>query len=161
MRNTQTSLPIFPKKSQSFLYRNLPKPQMKDKKICRFALRSALRTRKRRKAEKVSWREHRIHKAASWIDLQNQGTIYKKNFSCAGGKHCWVFIAYLQNCLQQKGDVSKHLKKAYHEKWPFITLDEKGDTCVNSEVLSTVVKWLDWRTVNVIGKQCSRLRWFG
>ena len=39
-------------------------------------------------------------------------------------------------------------KKAYPEKWPFVTVDEKGDTSVNSEVHSTVVKRLDWRTVN-------------
>ena len=38
-------------------------------------------------------------------------------------------------------------KKAYHEKWPFVTIDKKGDTCVNSEVNSTVVKILDWLTV--------------
>ena len=38
-------------------------------------------------------------------------------------------------------------KKAYHEKWPFVTIDEEGDTCVNSEVHSSVVKWLDWWTV--------------
>ena len=31
-------------------------------------------------------------------------------------------------------------KKAYHEKWPFVTVDKEGDTCVNSEVRSTVVK---------------------
>ena len=31
-------------------------------------------------------------------------------------------------------------KKTYHEKWPFVTIDEEGDTCVNSEVHSTVVK---------------------
>ena len=31
-------------------------------------------------------------------------------------------------------------KKAYREKWPFITIDEKRDTFVNSEVRSTVVK---------------------
>ena len=37
--------------------------------------------------------------------------------------------------------------KASHEKWPFVTIDEKGDTCVNSEVRSTVVTWLDWQTV--------------
>ena len=38
-------------------------------------------------------------------------------------------------------------KKAYDEKWPFTTTDEKGDACMHSEVRSTVVKWLDWRTV--------------
>ena len=31
-------------------------------------------------------------------------------------------------------------KKASHEKWPLVTIGEKGDTCVNSEVRSTVVK---------------------
>ena len=31
-------------------------------------------------------------------------------------------------------------KKAYHEKLPFVTIDKKGDTCINSEVNSTVVK---------------------
>ena len=31
-------------------------------------------------------------------------------------------------------------KKAYHEKWPFVTVDKAGDTCMNSEVRSTVVK---------------------
>ena len=32
------------------------------------------------------------------------------------------------------------VKKAYHEKRPFVIVDEEGDTCVNSEVRSTVVK---------------------
>ena len=31
-------------------------------------------------------------------------------------------------------------KKASHEKWPFVTVDEKDDTCLNSEVRSAVVK---------------------
>ena len=31
-------------------------------------------------------------------------------------------------------------KKVQHEKWSFATIDEKGDTCVNSEVRSSVVK---------------------
>ena len=35
-------------------------------------------------------------------------------------------------------------KKAYHEKWSFVTIDEKGDTCLNYKVCSTVVKLLDW-----------------
>ena len=38
-------------------------------------------------------------------------------------------------------------EKAYHEKWLFVTIDKKGDTCVNSEVRSSVMKWLDWQTV--------------
>ena len=37
--------------------------------------------------------------------------------------------------------------KMYHQKWPFIFIDGKGDTFVNTEVCSTVVKLLDWRTV--------------
>ena len=32
------------------------------------------------------------------------------------------------------------LKKVHLEKWPFATVDEKGDTCVNSEVSSSIVK---------------------
>ena len=31
-------------------------------------------------------------------------------------------------------------KKVHHEKWSFAIIDEKGDTCVNSEVCSSVVK---------------------
>ena len=31
-------------------------------------------------------------------------------------------------------------KKVHLEKWSFTTVDEKGDTCVNSEVRSSVVK---------------------
>ena len=31
-------------------------------------------------------------------------------------------------------------KKVHHEKWSFTTVDEKGDTYVNSEVHSIVVK---------------------
>ena len=31
-------------------------------------------------------------------------------------------------------------KKGSHEKWPFVTVDEKGDTCINSEVPSAVMK---------------------
>ena len=32
--------------------------------------------------------------------------------------------------------------KAYCEKWPFITVDERGDTCVNSELCSSVMKMI-------------------
>ena len=31
-------------------------------------------------------------------------------------------------------------KKVHHEKWSIATVDEKGDTCMNSEVRSSVVK---------------------
>ena len=30
-------------------------------------------------------------------------------------------------------------EEAHHEKWPFVTIDEKGDTCENFEVRSTVM----------------------
>ena len=52
--------------------------------------------------------------------------------------------------------------KASHEKWPFITIDEKGDTYLNSAVRSAVVKWLDWQTVvHDRQKQHSQLRGIG
>ena len=31
-------------------------------------------------------------------------------------------------------------KKIHNEKWSLASVDEKGDTCVNSEVYSSVVK---------------------
>ena len=34
----------------------------------------------------------------------------------------------------------KLFKNVHHEKWSFATIDEKGDTCMNSEVRSSVVK---------------------
>ena len=48
------------------------------------------------------------------------------------------------DCAPAKPSAAKRrrvqtFKKAYHEKWPFLTIDEKGVTCVNSEVHSTVV----------------------
>ena len=30
--------------------------------------------------------------------------------------------------------------KVHHEKWSFATVDEKGDTCINSEIRSIFVK---------------------
>ena len=51
-----------------------------------------------------------------------------------------LLIAHLQNLPQGKGDVSKHKKKVHHEKWSLATVDEKGDTRVNPEVHSSVVK---------------------
>ena len=44
-------------------------------------------------------------------------------------------------------------EKACNEKWPLVTIDEKGDTSVNvnseARSRSTVVKWLDWWTVEI------------
>ena len=40
-------------------------------------------------------------------------------------------------------------KKEYHGKWPFVTVNEKCDTFIKSEVRKTVVKRLNWRTVKL------------
>ena len=53
---------------------------------------------------------------------------------------------HAKRCLERSRSFQT-FKKAYDEKWPLVTVDEKGDTCVNSKVCSTVVKRLDWRTV--------------
>ena len=44
-------------------------------------------------------------------------------------------------------------KKAYDEKWPFATIDVKGDTC------SSVMKWLDWWTVECDQQTASSAAW--
>ena len=44
-----------------------------------------------------------------------------------------------KRCLERSRSFQT-FKKAYHEKWPLVTVDEKGDTGMNSEVGSTVVK---------------------
>ena len=101
------------------------------------------KTRSRRSFSKVSQREHCICEAASRIGLQNQGAICENECFMCEGKHGWVYCLHTyktrRRCFQT-------FKKAYHEKLPFITVDEKGDTCMNSEVCNTVVKWLDWPT---------------
>ena len=88
---------------------------------------------------KVSRREYCIHEAASQIGLQNQGIICKN-------------ILYSRESMAESIDHApakpspakrrcfQMFKTASHEKWPFVTVDEKGDTCVNSEVPSVVVK---------------------
>ena len=52
-------------------------------------------------------------------------------------------------------------EKACHEKWPSVIIDEKGDTCMDSEVCSTVVKWLDWLTVEHDQQTASQLHGIG
>ena len=52
-------------------------------------------------------------------------------------------------------------KRAYHEKWPLVTINEKGDTCTNSIVHSTVVKRLDRWTVKCGRQTASQLREIG
>ena len=79
-----------------------------------------------------------FHEAASQID-QNQGAI-GKNVSCATKS-----MSESIDCAPGKPSPVKRrcfqtFKKAYHEKWSFATVDEKGDTCVNFVVCSSVVK---------------------
>ena len=52
-------------------------------------------------------------------------------------------------------------EKACHEKWLSVTIDEKGDTCMDSEVCSTVMKWLDWLTVEHDQQTASQLHGIG
>ena len=76
--------------------------------------------------------------AASRIN-RNQGAICE-NVSCT-----WESRAESINRDTVKPSPAKRrrfptFKKAYHEKWPLVTVDQKGDICVNSEVRSSVVK---------------------
>ena len=99
---------------------------------CRFGLRSVLHVRERHKAKKksfseVSAREHCIREAASQIDRQNQGTICK-NVLCSRES-----MAKSIDCTHAKPSLVKRrrfqtFKKASHEKWPCITIDEESDT---------------------------------
>ena len=85
----------------------------------------------RRSFSQVSYREHHICEAASQIDLQNQGAICK-NVSCSRES----MVESIDHAPSEKDT----FKKAYHEKWPFVTVDKKSDTCVNSEVCCSLVK---------------------
>ena len=76
--------------------------------------------------------------AASRVD-RNQGAICE-NVSCTMENMAESF-----NRAPAKPSLAKRrrfqtLKKGHHEKWSIATVDEKGDTCVNSEVHSSVVK---------------------
>ena len=112
---------------------------MREREICRFALRCALQVHKRHEAKKVSRREHRIRKAASQIDLRNQGTICK-NVKCSRESMAESIDHAPAKPSPAKRRRFQTFKKAHHEKWPFVTIDEEDETCVNSEVRSTVVK---------------------
>ena len=76
--------------------------------------------------------------AASRVD-RNQGAIYE-NVLCT-----MESMAESIDCAPAKPSPAKkkHIQtfdKVHCEKWSFATNDEKGDTCVNSEVCSSVVK---------------------
>ena len=147
---------IVPESGMSFLYCNLLMPLLdslhKRKRPNLLVLLScswkcsahAWKTWSRRIFYEVSWRGHCIHKAASWIELQNHGAI------------CWYVLCEKESmagsadCAPAKPSPAKKrwfqkFMKEYLEKWSFITVDEKGDTCMNSEVRTAVLKWLDWR----------------
>ena len=79
------------------------------------------------------------HKAASQIDLQNHSAICK-NVSCSRESMAESIDYAPAKPTPAKRRRFQTFKKAYHEKWPFVTIDEEGDTCVNSEVHVTVVK---------------------
>ena len=75
---------------------------------------------------------------ASRID-QNQGAICE-NVSCTTSRTCKTVFS--------EKETFQTFKKVHLEKRSFATIDEKGNTCMNSEVCSRVVKWLNWQTVN-------------
>ena len=77
-----------------------------------------------------------FHEAASEIDW-NQGAICE-NVSCTTES-----MAKSIDCSAAKPSAAKGFqtfKKVHREKWSLTTVDEKGDTCVNSEVRGSVVK---------------------
>ena len=154
-QETNTPFLIFPESSQSFSARTYwshfwtCSACVKDRNMQICSWKCSVRARKmwRKKSfSKVSWREHCICEAASRIDLQSQGAICK-NVSRLRERMAESIDGAPAKPSPVKRRHFQTFKKASHEKWPFITIDEKGDTCVNSEVCSTVVKWLDWQTV--------------
>ena len=79
-------------------------------------------------------------KAASWID-QNRGAICK-NALCTLENMAKSIDRAPAKPSPAKRRHFQTFKKVHHK-----TVDEKGDTCVNSEVRSSVVKWMNWQTV--------------
>ena len=96
-----------------------------------------------------------FREAASWID-RNRDTICK-NISCMTESMAKSIDRTPAEPSQVKRRRFQTFKRINHEKWSFPTVDEKGDICVNSEVV--VVLWNDWTggQLSVIGKQCSQL----
>ena len=84
---------------------------------------------------KASQIKHCIREAARRIDHRNPGAICK-NVLCLGVESIDHAPAKLPPAKRRRFQT---FKKASHKKWPFVTVDEKGDTCVNSEVTSAVV----------------------
>ena len=84
-------------------------------------------------------REHRIREAASRIDLRDQSAICK-NVSCSMESMAESIDHAPAKPSPAKRRRFQTFKKAYHEKWPLVTVDEEGDACVDSEVRSSFVK---------------------
>ena len=113
--------------------------KIENMQICSWKCSAGVRkTRSKKSFSGVSRREHRIREAASQIDLRNQSTICK-NVSCSRE----IMAESVDGVPAKPSPVKRRrfqtFKKAYHEKWPFITVDKEDDTCVNSEVCGTVV----------------------
>ena len=70
-------------------------------------------------------------------------------------------LQYLPSFSQFPSPISETLRKAYHEKWPLITIDEKGDMAWILKF--AVLSCNDWTggQLSVIGKQHSQLRGIG
>ena len=128
--------------------------------ICKFALGSALQVHERHEAKKVSRREHRIHEAASWIDLWNQAP-FVKTFCVWGIAWPSLLVAHLQNCLQRKGDISKHLRK--HTIRSGLSSPSMRKVTFAWTLGFLVLLWYDWTggQSSEIGKQHSQLHIIG
>ena len=79
-----------------------------------------------------------FREAASRID-QNQGAI-NKNIFCTMESMAKSIDHAPAKPSQTKRRRFQTFQKVHHEKWSLASVDEKGDTCVNSEVYSSVVK---------------------
>ena len=81
--------------------------------------------------------------AASRVD-RNQGAIYE-NVLCT-----MESMAESSDSAPVKPSPAKRrfrmFKKVHHGKWSLATTDKKGETCVNTEIWSSVVKLLNWWT---------------
>ena len=97
--------------------------------ICRFALERALRVRKRHKAKKVS---------PKFPGENIASTKFQAEY-IFGIRGPFVKMALFEGSMAESIDRApvelspakrRHFqtfKKTYHEKWPFVTVDEEGD----------------------------------
>ena len=96
-------------------------------------------TQKSRNNEKKGFLKRTLHLQSYKLNVQNQGAICK-NVACLRES----LAESIDHTPIKRSPVKRRrfqtFKKASHEKWPFVTVDEKGDTCENSEVHSIVVK---------------------